>query len=221
MSVDRVRVLIADDHPFFREGLRVVLQATPDMELVGEAENGDQAVDLARQLKPHVVLMDLKMPGTGGILATRRVLEELPDAGVLVVTMVEEDDSVFAAMRAGARGYLLKGADREEVLVAIRAVARGEAVFGPALAQRLVHYFSPASTPRSARTAFPALTDREREILNLVAAGQSNQEIAESLYLSPKTVRNYVSAIFVKLQVTDRSQAIVRGREAGLGGRGS
>lgn len=218
MSTETVRVLIADDHPFFREGLRAVVELTPGMELAGEADNGDEAVELARTLQPDVILMDLKMPGTGGIAATRRILQENPQVGVLVVTMVEEDESVFAAMRAGARGYLLKGANKEEVLLAIRAVSRGEAIFGAAIARRLVQYFSSPPTPaQPARSTFPALTDREREILNLIAAGKNNQDIAERLYLSLKTVRNYVSSIFTKLQVADRAQAIIRGREAGLG----
>ncbi len=214
------RVLIADDHPFFRDGLRVLLEATPDTDLAGEATDGDEVVALAAELQPDVILMDLRMPGPGGIEATRKILSTAPDTGILVVTMVEDDDSVFAAMRAGARGYLLKGADRDEMLLAIRAVARGEAVFGPGIARRLIQYFSarPQSAPaRTSRTIFPELTDREREILDLVAAGHNNQEIAERLFLSLKTVRNYVSNIFTKLQVADRAQAIVRAREAGLG----
>lgn len=217
--MDGIRVLIADDHPFFRDGLRVLLEATPDTELVGEATEGDEAVALATELKPDVILMDLRMPGTGGIEATRKILEKAPETGILVVTMVEDDDSVFAAMRAGARGYLLKGADKEEMLLAIRTVARGEAVFGPGIARRLIQYFSPpAPAPaRTSRTIFPELTDREREILDLLAAGRNNGEIAGELFLSLKTVRNYVSNIFTKLQVADRAQAIVRAREAGLG----
>jgi DNA-binding NarL/FixJ family response regulator len=204
MSAAPIRVLVADDHPFFRDGLRVLLEATLDTEMVGEATNGEEAVALAAELKPDVILMDLRMPATGGIEATR--------------TMVEDDDSVFAAMRAGARGYLLKGADKDEMLAAIRAVARGEAVFGPGIARRLIQYFSLSPQPaRASHSVFPELTDREREILDLVAAGRNNQEIAAELYLSLKTVRNYVSNIFTKLQVADRAQAIVRAREAGLG----
>ena len=219
--MDEIRVLIADDHPFFRDGLRVLLEATPDTELIGEATDGNEAVALAAELLPDVILMDLRMPGLGGIEATRNVLKKTPDTGILVVTMVEDDDSVFAAMRAGARGYLLKGADKYEMLLAIRAVARGEAVFGPGIARRMVRYFTslpqaaPTQTPRS---IFPELTDREHEILNLIAAGKNNPEIAENLYLSLKTIRNYVSAIFTKLHVADRAQAIVRAREAGMGG---
>ena len=218
--MDQIRVLIADDHPFFRDGLRVLLEATPDTEFVGEAMDGGEVVTLATEILPDVILMDLRMPGLGGIEATRKILEKTPETGILVVTMVEDDDSVFAAMRAGARGYLLKGADKEEMLLAIRAVARGEAVFGPGIARRLIRYFSspPASTPvRTPRSVFPELTDREREILALVAAGKNNQEIAGQLFLSLKTVRNYVSNIFTKLQVADRAQAIIRARKAGLG----
>jgi DNA-binding NarL/FixJ family response regulator len=215
--VEVLRVLIADDHPFFRDGLRVLLQATLDTELVGEAQSGEEAITLAAELKPGVILMDLRMPGTGGIEATREILSRSPDTGILVVTMVEDDDSVFAAMRAGARGYLLKGADRDEMLAAIRAVGHGEAVFGPGIARRLIRYFDTPRAPQASREAFPELTDREREILDLVAAGRNNHEIAEGLYLSLKTVRNYVSNIFTKLQVADRAQAIVRAREAGLG----
>ena len=215
----KIRVLIADDHPFFRDGLRVLLEATPDTELVGEATDGDEVVALASGSRPDVILMDLRMPGLGGIEATRKVLEENQETAVLVVTMVEDDDSVFAAMRSGARGYLLKGADKDEMLLAIRAVARGEAVFGPGIARRLIQYFSPPTPPsfRTPRSIFPELTDREREILDLVAAGKNNREIAEILFLSLKTIRNYVSNIFTKLQVADRAQAIVRAREAGLG----
>jgi DNA-binding NarL/FixJ family response regulator len=219
MNMSPMRVLTADDHPLFREGLRVLLEATPDMELAGEAKDGDEVVKLARELRPDVILMDLKMPGTGGIEATREILAQNSEVGILVVTMVEEDDSVFAAMRAGARGYLLKGADKEEMLLAIRAVGRGEAIFGPGIARRMIKYFSSVSrtSAQPSRSIFPELTDRERGILNLVAAGKNNQGIAEELFLSLKTVRNYVSNIFTKLQVTDRAQAIVRAREAGLG----
>ncbi len=219
MSFERIRVLIADDHPFFRDGLRVLLEATRDTEMVGEATDGDEAVALAAELEPDVILMDLRMPGPGGIEATRKVLAKNPQIGILVVTMVEDDDSVFAAMRAGARGYLLKGADKEEMLLAIRAVARSEAFFGPGIARRLIRYFSspPQAPSRAPRPIFPELTDREREILDLIAAGRNNQEIAGRLFLSLKTVRNYVSNIFAKLQVADRPQAIIRARESGLG----
>jgi DNA-binding NarL/FixJ family response regulator len=222
MSVNPLRVLVADDHPFFRDGLRVMLEATPDTELVGEATDGTEAIALAHTLRPDVILMDLRMPGLGGIEATREILSKNPQVGILVVTMIEDDDSVFAAMRAGARGYLLKGADKDEMLLAIRAVGRGEAIFGPGIARRLVQYFaSHAAVPAHAsRQVFPELTDREREILDLIAAGRNNQEIARQLFLSLKTVRNYVSNILTKLQVADRAQAIIRAREAGLGMKG-
>jgi len=219
VSVDPVRVLVADDHPFFRDGLRVLLEVTDDTELVGEATDGEEAIALAQTLRPDVILMDLRMPGLGGIEATRKILSESPHVGILVVTMIEDDASVFAAMRAGARGYLLKGADKDEMLLAIRAVGRGEAIFGPGIARRLMQYFArPAATPTQAsQVVFPELTDREREILDLVAAGWNNEEIAGQLFLSLKTVRNYVTNIFTKLQVVDRAQAIVRARQSGLG----
>jgi DNA-binding NarL/FixJ family response regulator len=216
--VDQIRLVIADDHPLFRDGLRVLVEATADMELVGEATDGDEAIALAEKIQPDVILMDLKMPGLNGIEATRRILATSPHIGILVVTMLEDDDSVFAAMRAGARGYLLKGAGKEEMRVAIRAVARGEAIFGPAIARRLIDYFAvKRPVAPSAQIAFPDLTEREHEILGLMAAGHSNQEIADQLSLSLKTVRNYVSNIFSKLQVSDRAHAIIRARDAGLG----
>lgn len=217
---EQIRVLIADDHPLFRDGLRVLLEATVDTALVGEAASGDEVVELAVTLQPDVVLMDVQMPGLNGIDATRRIVATSPSIAVLVVTMYEDDASVFAAMQAGARGYLLKGAGREQMLGAIRAVARGEAIFGPAIAQRLMQYFAAVSPQRQTRMvadAFPELTEREREILARIAAGRSNQEIADELFLTVKTVRNYVSNIFSKLQVADRVQAALRAREAGLG----
>lgn len=211
-----IRVLIADDHPLFRDGVQALLGSVPDMEVVAEAADGDRAIELAASATPDVILMDLKMPGCNGIEATRRILRRHPEAGILVLTMFEDDDSVFAAMRAGARGYLLKGADQEDILRAIRAVADGEAIFGPSIAPRVIGFFaSPqATTPP---VPFPELTDREREILSLVAKGMGNQEIAHRLSLTEKTVRNHVSTIFGKLQVAGRPEAIVRAREAGLG----
>jgi DNA-binding NarL/FixJ family response regulator len=219
VSVEPIRVLIADDHPFFRDGLRVLLEATADTKLVGEAGDGDEVVSMAGRLQPDVILMDLRMPGLNGIEATRRIVGESPHIAVLVVTMYEDDASVFAAMQAGARGYLLKGADKEEMLLAIRAVSRGDAIFGPAIARRLMRYFGPGrpAGARGAPPAFPELTEREREILALIAAGRGNQEIAAALCLTLKTVRNYVSNIYSKLQVADRVQAALRAREAGLG----
>ena len=214
--MDPIRVLIADDHPFYRQGVNTMLSVAPDIEIAGEVASGDEAIAQTASLQPDVILMDLKMPGINGIEATRRILHTSPHIGVLVLTMFEADESVFAAMRAGARGYLLKDAGQEELVRAIKAVSRGQAIFSPAIAQRLIHYFA-ALRPMAADLAFPELTDREREILQLIAQGHSNAEIAERLLLRLKTVQNHVSNIFSKLQVADRAQAIVRAREAGLG----
>lgn len=213
---DTIRVLIADDHPLFREGMRGRLDRASDMEVVGEASSGDEAVEKTRDMQPDVILMDIKMPGINGIEATREVLEANPEVGVLVLTMFEDDDSVFAAMRAGAKGYLLKDSGGEGVLHAIRAVASGEAVFGPGVAERIMGFFS-APRPTAPRRVFPELTEREEEVLSLMAKGKSNQEIARQLYVSLKTVRNHVSNILLKLQVADRTQAAIRARDAGLG----
>ena len=214
MSV--IRMLLADDHGLFREGLIALLGSVPDTQVIGEAATGDEAIQRAAELQPDVLLMDIQMPGMNGIEATRRIVRESPHIGVVVVTMFEDDDSVFSAMRAGARGYVLKGADQEEILAVIRAVAAGEAHFGPAIARRLMTYFA-APRPADPAEAFPDLTAREREILDLIARGRNNQGIARELYLNPKTVRNHISNIFAKLQVADRAQAIIRAREAGLG----
>jgi len=209
------RVLIVDDHPLFRDGLRTLLSAMPETEVVGEVATGEEAVAQAATLQPDVILMDLHMPGLNGIEATRQILHTSPHIGVLVLTMFEDDDSVFAAMRAGARGYLLKGADQAEIMRALSVVSAGEAIFSPAIASRLTHYFT-ALGNTSLPQAFPELTEREREVLVLIAQGWNNTEIAGRLVLSPKTVRNHVSNIFNKLQVADRAQAIIRAREAGL-----
>jgi DNA-binding NarL/FixJ family response regulator len=213
---EALRVLVADDHPLFRDGLRALLASADDAELVGEAASGEEAVSLAAELQPDVVLMDVKMPGMGGVEATRRIVQDNPHVRVLMVTMFEDDGTVFQTMRAGARGYVLKGANYQEMLRALRAVGSGEAIFSPKIAVRLMDFFSsvrPATPPR----AFPQLSDREREILDLIAGGSKNPEIARRLYLSPKTVRNHVSNILHKLQVADRAEAIIRAREAGLG----
>jgi DNA-binding NarL/FixJ family response regulator len=216
--MEPIRILIADDHPVFRFGLRALLSAEPTMAVVGEATSGDEAIALAVTLQPDVVLMDLNMPGANGIEATGRILETTPGVGILVLTMFEDDDSVFAAMRAGARGYILKGAVAEETLRAIRVVSTGEAIFSPAIARRLMQYFG-AALPPAPPPAFPELTEREREVLHLLAQGYTNTAIADHLSLSAKTVRNHVSSIFGKLQVAGRGEAIVRAREAGLGQR--
>ena len=214
--MEHTRVLVADDHAPFREGLKALLSSAPDLEVVGEACDGDEAIRLAAKLQPDVILMDLNMPGTGGIEATRRILRTSPHISILVISMFEDDDSVFAALQAGARGYLLKGALKAEILRAIRAVVSGEAIFGPAIARRLMQYFS-APRPAAPPEVFLELTEREREILSLIARHETNPEIAKRLHLSPKTVRNHVSNIFTKLQVADRAQAIIRAREAGFG----
>ena len=213
--MNRIRILIADDHPVFRYGLRALLQAEPATQAVGEAMTGDEAVGLATSLQPDVVLMDLNMPGINGIEAIRRILATNPHINILVLTMFDDDDSVFAAMRAGARGYLLKGAEGDETVRAIHAVSSGEAIFSPSIARRLMQYFG-APQPTTPPQAFPDLTEREREILTFMAQGYTNMAIAEHLVLSPKTVRNHVSNIFSKLQVADRAEAIIRARDAGL-----
>jgi DNA-binding NarL/FixJ family response regulator len=209
-------VLLADDHPTFRRGLGALFESLPDVEVVGEAADGESAVALAGELKPDVVVMDLNMPGVNGVEATRRIVAADPGVAVLVLTMLDEDESVFAAMRAGARGYVVKGADTEDVLRALASVARGDAVFGPAVASRVLSYLT---RPLSARDPmlFPELSEREREVLELIARGLSNNEIARKLVVSPKTVRNHVSSVFTKLQVSDRAEAMTRARKAGLG----
>ena len=207
------RVLVADDHPVFRSGLRAIVDASDDMTVVAEAVNGAEAVELAAVHRPDLILMDLHMPVLGGIEATRKVLSQSPDVRVLVLTMIERDDAVLAAMRAGARGYLVKGSDRDEVLRGIRAVAAGDAIFSSGVADRLAALL--ADQPVAPR-AFPNLTDRERQVLEQVARGLTNSEIASELGISLKTVRNNVSNIFTKLEVSGRAQAVVRARDAGM-----
>lgn len=218
MQDEPIRVLLADDHPVYRDGLAALLASVEGLDVVGTAEDGEAAVVLATELQPDVVVMDVQMPGLDGIEATRRLTAANPHIGVVILTMGEEDATLFSAMQAGARGYLLKGANQAEIVRAVTAVARGEAIFGPAIARRIAEFFagSPAAGS-AAEQAFPQLTAREREILELVAAGRSNAQIAGTLFLSPKTVRNNVSNIFAKLHVADRAEAIVRAREAGLG----
>jgi DNA-binding NarL/FixJ family response regulator len=217
--MEPIRILIADDHPLFRNGLRALLESVQDMQVIGEVASGDEAFTQARALQPDVILMDIKMPGMNGIEATRRILHTSPHIHILVVTMFEDDDSVFAAIRAGARGYLLKGAAQEETLRAIRAVSHGEAIFGPAVAERLMGYFGSVRPSAKSGPAqfFPELTEREYEILTLIAQRKSNADIAAHFVLSPKTVRNHVSNILSKLQVTDRTEAMHAAWTAGLG----
>jgi DNA-binding NarL/FixJ family response regulator len=213
--VASLRVLVVEDHPLFRKGVVTLLQSVPDLAVAGIAVSGEEAVVLAAELRPDVVLMDLQLPGISGIEATRAIVTTDPGVRVLVLSLFEDDDSVFLALRAGARGYVLKDADEEELTGAIRAVGRGEAIFSRAIAGRVLAFFA---QPREAPKVFPDLTDREREILALIAQGHPNPSIARRLSLSPKTVANYVSAIFAKLQVADRAEAMIRAREAGLGG---
>ncbi len=213
--MDQIRVLIADDYEPFRRGLRAMLQSEADITVVGEAADGQGALGQAEALQPDVVLMDLKMPGMNGLEATRRILHTSPHIRVLMLTMADDDESVFAALQVGARGYVLKGALKADVLRAIRGVHSGDAIFGGAVAQRLLHYFATVRPPVMG-DAFPELTERERQILGLLTQNRSNQEIADRLVLSVKTVRNHISNICTKLQVADRTQAMVRARDGGF-----
>ena len=218
VTPEQLRILVADDSAAFRAGLAALLASVDGVMLSGEATSGEEAVERALDLQPDIVLMDLNMPGCNGIEATRAIVSAAPHIAVLVLTMHEDDESVFSAVQAGARGYLVKGARQAELLRAVRTVSEGGAVFGPAIARRMVDFFSAAAQAASAAT-FPELTARERQILDLIARGRSNAQIAEQLVLSTKTVRNHVSSIFTKIQVVDRAQAIVKAREAGIGGR--
>jgi DNA-binding NarL/FixJ family response regulator len=213
--METLRILVVDDHDQFREGLVALLAATAGVEVVGTASNGRTAVDAALQLQPDVILMDLHMPQLNGVEATARIVQSSPHISVLVLTMMEDEDSVFAAVRAGARGYLLKGARRGEIVRAIEAVGAGEVIFGPGIADRMLTYFRGVRARPSAEV-FPQLTERERVILGRIAEGLENNEIARELGLSVKTVRNHASNIFAKLQVAHRAQAIILAREAGL-----
>ena len=211
----KLRILIVDDHPLFRKGMNGLLETIPEMEVIGEAATGQEAIAMAAELAPDVIVMDLQMPGGTGISATRAILSHSPHIRILMVTLVEDSESVFTAIRAGARGYILKDAGADEIAQAIQAVGRGEAIFSPAIANQLIDFFA-TPYPSVPKELFPALTDREREILRLVAQGRSNAEIAQQLSLSIKTIQNYVSNVFSKLQVADRAQAIIKAREAGL-----
>jgi DNA-binding NarL/FixJ family response regulator len=226
-----IRLLVADDHRFYREGVRVMLATTPHLEVVGEAQNGQETLELALRLQPDVILMDIKMPLMSGIEATRHIHSQYPHIGILVLTMLDDDDSVFAALREGACGYVLKDAGYDELLRAIEAVANGEAIFSHSIARRMMSYFGARNTlhPKDSKTSppssyplpleqepFPVLTERETTILKLASRGAGLQEISELLHISLKTVRNHFTNIYTKLHVTDRTQAVVKARNAGI-----
>jgi DNA-binding NarL/FixJ family response regulator len=220
MTPSKIRILVVDDHTLFREGLTALLQSAADIEVVGEASSGAEAIALAAELQPDIILMDIRMEHVNGIEATRRIRQAQPGIRVIMLTMVERDDSLLAALRAGAQSYILKGADKKQVLKTIYAVAEGEALFGPEIAQRLGDFFRGLDVSLVSKTELALLaelSDREREVLDLMARSWNNQQIAAELHISPKTVSNHVSNIFNKLQVTDRVQAIDKAREAGLG----
>jgi DNA-binding NarL/FixJ family response regulator len=217
MTTDQVTIVVAEDHPLYRRALTALLGEQPGWSVVAEAEDGVGAVTAAHAAQPDVVVMDLRLPGLDGIEATRRIVAASPHIAVLVLTMYDDDASVFAAMRAGARGYLLKGADQADIVRAVAAVAGGEAIFGSPIARRIIEFFAAPRPAQVPEIVFPELTAREHEVLDLIAAGRSNADVAAALVLSPRTVRNHVSNIFTKLHVADRSAAIVRAREAGLG----
>ena len=207
----RIRVLVADDHPIVREGLRAVMTALPDMDFVGAASTGTEVIETALVEQPDVVVMDLTLPGVDGVEATRRIVAALPSVAVLVLTMHDDDAMLFGAVRAGARGYLLKGATHDRIAAAVRAVSRGEALFGADIAQRLLD-----DVARRTPAPLPALSEREREILRLLSAGRGTNEIASLLFLSPKTVRNHISGLMAKLGVNDRAQAVALARDVGI-----
>lgn len=220
MNRETIRLLIADDHALFRDGLRALFSATPGIDMVGEAATGKEAVALAEKTQPDIVLMDINMPDVNGVEATRQILRANPTVGVIMVTMLEDDASLFSAMRAGARGYVLKGARHQELLQTMRAVASGQALFGAPIAARIMSFFQAVAADLAStlpREAFPELTPRELEVLDLIARGANNSQIAEDLVISDKTVRNHITSIFSKLQVADRAQAIIKARDAGLG----
>ncbi|WP_123042351.1 response regulator [Cohnella candidum] len=217
-GIEKTRILLADDHPMFCEGLIASLKTVDSFEIVGQAADGAEAVRLAESLQPDLVLMDVNMPGMNGIEATREIIRMSPHIGILMLTMFDDDSSVFAAMKAGARGYLLKGANKDEIVRALNVVAGGDVVFGSTMARKIMYYFEMMGGRAPAHPLFPNLTEREREVLGRIASGLGNAEIARKLGLSLKTVRNHVSNILNKLQVADRAQAILLAREAGLGG---
>ena len=217
-SAPPIRIVVADDHPVVRSGLVALLRTIPGLDVIGEAADGDTAVSVVLDREPDVILMDVRMPGTDGIEATRQIKDKAPHCRVLILTMHDDDATVFTAMQAGAQGYLLKEAEQEDIVRAIRAVVAGEAIFGPGVATRLLGYFAdPPPSVRPDTDPFPELTDRERSILDLLAHGKRNAEIAAELYVSSKTVSNNLTSIFSKLQVAGRGEAIVRAREGGFG----
>ncbi|WP_123041587.1 response regulator [Cohnella candidum] len=216
-SKETLRILLADDHPMFREGLLSALRHHEEFEVVGEAGGGREAVELAESLQPDVILMDVGMPEMNGITATRTIVNAHPHIHVLILTMFDDDASVFSAMKAGALGYLLKGSDKEDILRAIVAAGNGEAIFSPSIARKMMYYFKTITRKPHVADLFPKLTEREQEVLELIADGLSNEEIARKLDITIKTVRNNVSNLLNKLQVTDRAQAILLAKEAGLG----
>ncbi len=217
-----LRIVVVDDHPVVRGGLRALIGTLDGLEVVGEAADGESAVREVQLLQPDVVLMDVRMPGGDGIEATRRIRASVPGAAVLVLTMYDDDATVFTAMQAGARGYLLKGAGQDEIVSAVHGVVAGQLVFGPGVAARVLAYFSAGGPPVEAvpELPFPELTTREREVLDLLAAGRRTSAIAEALFMSPKTVSNHLTSIFAKLEVADRVAAMIRAREQGLGRSG-
>lgn len=219
--MENIRVLVADDHALFREGLQALFSTMPGIEIVGETATGQETVTMADSVQPDIILMDINMPGINGLEATRRILLANPTVGIIMVTMLEDDASLFSAMRAGARGYVLKGAHHHELLETIRAVANGQAIFGAPIATRIRSFFQNIEADFNAslpEDAFPELTPRELDVLELIAQGANNSRIAEELVVSDKTVRNHITSIFSKLQVADRAQAIIKARDAGLGG---
>lgn len=218
--MERIRVFIADDHTILRDGLKSLLRSVADIDVIGEAATGQEAIDAVLALRPDVVLMDIQMPDIDGIEATRQIIDAHPDVGIIMLTMFDDDASVFSAMRAGARGYVLKGADQSAIQRAIRSAASGESLFSPEIAKRMMQFFGTTQS-QSSGNHFPELTDREHEILHYIAGGETNEEIARTLVISLKTVRNHVSNISNKLQVADRTQAAIRARNAGYGAHDS
>ncbi|MBK9740867.1 MAG: response regulator transcription factor [Actinobacteria bacterium] len=212
-----IRIIVADDHPVVRGGLVALLRTIPSLDVVGEASDGATAVRLVQEHRPDVVIMDVRMPGMDGVEATRQIREQTPESRVLILTMYDDDATVFTAMKAGAQGYLLKESEQDDIVRAVHAVVAGEAIFGPGVAARVLGYFAEPPPAVAAEYPFPELTHRERQVLALLAQGRSNADIAAELFLSPKTVSNQLTAIFAKLQVASRGEAIVRARDGGLG----